>query len=119
MGENRSKKMKSDLMTKDEVSKILRLSKSDLKEFESEGLFDYADKAKRKIDHRNFERLKVALSLKRDLGVNVQGIDVILHMREKMRRMQTDLNTLLIQIRRRLGQRIYRNLNRIQGKSES
>ncbi len=84
------------------VSKRLRISKRDLKEFESEGVFDYADKLKKTIDEKNYERLKIAVSLKKEMGVNLEGIDVILHMRDKLARMRQDMNKFLKEVRTKL-----------------
>ena len=81
-----------------------------MKEFESEGVFNYTNKTKSRINTQNFERLKVAVSLKQEMGVNVQGIDIILHMREKMARMQTEFNGFLSQVRRNLGKKLDKDL---------
>ncbi len=105
MGESHTKK----LMSKDEVSKSLKIRVKDLKAFEEEGLFSYSDKARKKIDALNFERLKVAVALKRDLGVNEAGIGVILQMRERMDKMQKNFNSVLTKFRRSLGKRLEKN----------
>jgi MerR family transcriptional regulator/heat shock protein HspR len=39
----------------------------------------------------DLERLETILSLTRDLGVNLAGVEVILHMREKMEQLQTEV----------------------------
>ena len=41
------------------------------------------------------ERLEIILTLTRDLGVNLAGVEVILHMKEKIERMQGDVHHLL------------------------
>lgn len=38
----------------------------------------------------DLRRLQVILNLTRELGVNLAGVEVILNMREKMKRMQTE-----------------------------
>jgi MerR family transcriptional regulator/heat shock protein HspR len=43
----------------------------------------------------DLERLETILSLTRDLGVNLAGVEVILNMREKMERMQQELEEIL------------------------
>ena len=40
---------------------------------------------------RDLERLEVILSLTRDLGVNLAGVEIILNMREKMEAMQRQI----------------------------
>lgn len=47
----------------------------------------------------DLERLEVILNLTRDLGVNLAGVEVILNMREKMRKMQLDLEELIAYLR--------------------
>ena len=41
------------------------------------------------------ERLHLILSLTRDLGVNLAGVEVVLNMREKMLKMQQEISELL------------------------
>jgi MerR family transcriptional regulator, heat shock protein HspR len=43
----------------------------------------------------DLERLEVILNLTRDLGVNLAGVEVILSMREKMVKMQGDLEEIV------------------------
>jgi MerR family transcriptional regulator/heat shock protein HspR len=43
----------------------------------------------------DLERLETILSLTRDLGVNLAGVEVILNMREKMEKMQQELEEIL------------------------
>ena len=47
----------------------------------------------------DLERLEVILSLTRDLGVNLAGVEVILGMREKMVRLQEDLEEVITFVR--------------------
>ena len=46
----------------------------------------------------DLKRLEVILSLTRDLGVNLAGVEIILNMRSKMERMQNEINDFLHQI---------------------
>jgi MerR family transcriptional regulator/heat shock protein HspR len=108
----RSKTLKGS-RTKEEVSKILRINIRELKELEEEGLFEFADRAKQLIDHKNFERLRVAVSLKRDLGVNNAGLDVILNMREKMTKMRTEMNDFLAEVRKKLKGKLSENADKL------
>ena len=52
---------------------------------------------------KDLERLEVILSLTRDLGVNLAGVEVVLNMREKMERMQTEIEELIAYVQQRLG----------------
>jgi len=43
----------------------------------------------------DLRQLKLILNLIRELGVNLAGVEVILNMRQKMQRMETEVNELL------------------------
>jgi MerR family transcriptional regulator/heat shock protein HspR len=113
MRTTRSKTMNKGTRTKGEVSKILKLNNKEWKEFEDEGLFEFVDRKKQLIDSKNFERLRVAASLKRELGVNIAGIDVILNMREKMTRMRTDMNSFLATVRKKFENQLHHNVKKL------
>lgn len=49
----------------------------------------------RLYSEQDLERLEVILNLTRDLGVNLAGVEVILNMREKMARMQKEVDELV------------------------
>jgi MerR family transcriptional regulator/heat shock protein HspR len=51
------------------------------------------------------ERLEVILHLTRDLGVNLAGVDIILNMREKMGRMQTQMQEFIATLNSELAAR--------------
>ena len=53
----------------------------------------------RLYDADTIERLEIILTLTRDLGVNLAGVEVILHMKEKIERMQGDVHHLLAVLR--------------------
>jgi MerR family transcriptional regulator/heat shock protein HspR len=53
----------------------------------------------RLYDTDTIERLEIILTLTRDLGVNLAGVEVILHMKEKIERMQGDVHHLLAVLR--------------------
>lgn len=97
-----------------EISKVLKVSDQRMKVFEREGLFQFTDKTKRYVDHENFERLRVAVDLQRDLGVNLEGVDVILAMREKMKRMKDQINGFLGSVRRELRGKLLKDLSRLE-----
>lgn len=104
--------------TKAEVAKTLRLDEREFKEFEKEGLFAYGDRSKKWIDAINFERLRVAVELRREFGVNLPGIDVILAMREKMTKMKQEMNKFLSEVREGLGDQVEENLGAIASKTK-
>lgn len=53
----------------------------------------------RLYDADTIERLEIILTLTRDLGVNLAGVEVILHMKEKIEKMQGDVHELLSVLR--------------------
>jgi MerR family transcriptional regulator/heat shock protein HspR len=68
-----------------------------LRLYEREGLISPPRSAgnTRLYDDRTLERLETILTLTRDLGVNLAGVEVILNMREQMEKMQIEADRLL------------------------
>lgn len=68
-----------------------------LRLYEREGLITPPRSAgnTRLYDDRTLERLETILTLTRDLGVNLAGVEVILNMREQMEKMQIEADRLL------------------------
>ena len=68
-----------------------------LRLYEREGLIKPTRSAgnTRLYDEEAIRRLEIILTLTRDLGVNLAGVEVILNMKEQMDRMQVDLDRLL------------------------
>lgn len=56
----------------------------------------------RLYDEETLERLETILTLTRDLGVNLAGVEVILNMREQMEAMQLEVDRLLEQVKREM-----------------
>ena len=52
----------------------------------------------------DLERLELILTLTRDLGVNLAGVEVVLNMRDKMMDMQKEVGRFLEMIRREFSQ---------------
>ena len=59
----------------------------------------------RLYDSDTIERLEIILTLTRDLGVNLAGVEVILHMKEKIERMQGDVHHMLTVVREEVESR--------------
>ena len=51
----------------------------------------------------DLERLEIILSLTRELGVNLAGVEIILNMREKMDAMQQEFERFFEQLRSHIG----------------
>ncbi|HVN78881.1 MAG TPA: helix-turn-helix transcriptional regulator [Terriglobia bacterium] len=52
----------------------------------------------------DLERLELILTLTRDLGVNLAGVEVVLNMRDKMMEMQKEVGRFLEMIRKEFSQ---------------
>ena len=55
---------------------------------------------------RDIERLEMILTLTRDMGVNLAGVEVILNLREQFSRIQDEMTQFLEAVRAELGDRI-------------
>ncbi|HJX29405.1 MAG TPA: MerR family transcriptional regulator [Thermoanaerobaculia bacterium] len=73
-----------------------------LRLYEREGLIRPTRSAgnTRLYDEDALRRLEIILTLTRDLGVNLAGVEVILNMKERMDKMQGDMERLLDAVRR-------------------
>jgi MerR family transcriptional regulator/heat shock protein HspR len=72
-----------------------------LRMYEREGLLRPArtEGNTRLYDSDTIERLEIILTLTRDLGVNLAGVDVILHMKQRMETWQGGLQKVLTVLR--------------------
>jgi MerR family transcriptional regulator/heat shock protein HspR len=68
-----------------------------LRMYEREGLLRPArtEGNTRLYDNDTIERLEIILTLTRHLGVNLAGVDVILHMKQRMETMQGEVQKIL------------------------
>ena len=75
-----------------------------LRLYEREGLLkpSRTEGNTRTYSEEDLERLETILSLTRDLGVNLAGVEIILNMREKMDRMQREVNEFVAYVRQEL-----------------
>lgn len=51
----------------------------------------------------DLQRLEIILTLTRELGVNLAGVEVILHMREKMEKMQVQVEEMMDFVREQVS----------------
>lgn len=72
-----------------------------LRMYEKEGLIRPVRSAgnTRLYDEKTIRRLETILTLTRDLGVNLAGVEVILNMREQLEKMRQERDTLLETLR--------------------
>jgi MerR family transcriptional regulator/heat shock protein HspR len=78
-----------------------------LRLYEREGLLkpSRTDGNTRLYSEEDLEQLETILSLTRDLGVNLAGVEVILNMKEHMEQMQGEVDRLLEYVRREAADR--------------
>jgi len=78
-----------------------------LRLYEREGLIKPARSTgnTRLYDEEAIRRLEIILTLTRDLGVNLAGVEVILHMREQMEKMQGEVDRLIDFVKRQADER--------------
>ena len=74
------------------VAELYDIHPQTLRLYEREGLLKPSRSVgnTRLYEDSDLERLEVILSLTRDLGVNLAGVEIILNMREKMGQMQRE-----------------------------
>ena len=78
-----------------------------LRLYEREGLIQPVRSSgnTRLYDDVTISRLEIVLTLTRELGVNLAGVEVILNMREQMERMQNEMDNALESVRLEMAQR--------------
>lgn len=79
------------------VAELYDIHPQTLRLYEREGLLkpSRSDGNTRLYEDSDLERLEIILSLTRDLGVNLAGVEIILNMREKMDAMQKEFENFL------------------------
>ncbi len=105
------------------VAELYEIHPQTLRQYEREGLLrpSRSEGNTRLYAQQDLERLEVILSLTRELGVNLAGVEVILNMRENMERLQQEIGGLvgfvrddLLRESNQLRQRFDRALVRIE-----
>lgn len=83
------------------VSERYSIHPQTLRLYEREGLIKPARSAgnTRLYDEEALRRLEIILTLTRELGVNLAGVEVILNMKERMDQMQGEVDRLLQYVR--------------------
>ncbi|HEX6202343.1 MAG TPA: MerR family transcriptional regulator [Thermoanaerobaculia bacterium] len=89
------------------VAERFEIHPQTLRLYEREGLINPARSKgnTRLYDEETLRRLETILTLTRDLGVNLAGVEVILNLREQLQNMQLEVDRLLDQVRRDLTDR--------------
>lgn len=84
------------------VSRMYNIHPQTLRLYEREGLLkpSRSEGNTRLYTEEDIKQLELILSLIRDLGVNLAGVEVILNMREKIAEIEVEVNEFLEYIRR-------------------
>ncbi len=87
------------------VARRYNIHPQTLRLYEREGLLkpSRTDGNTRLYAPEDLERLETILTLTRDLGVNLAGVEIILNMRQKMDRMQHEVNEFMAYVKRELA----------------
>jgi MerR family transcriptional regulator, heat shock protein HspR len=88
------------------VAEMYNIHPQTLRLYEREGLLQpsRSDGNTRLFVDSDLERLEVILSLTRDLGVNLAGVEIILNMREKMNAMQQEFERFFEYLKSHAGE---------------
>ncbi len=98
----KKKKEPKDYYHISSVSRMYNIHPQTLRLYEREGLLtpSRSEGNTRLYTENDLKRLEFILSLTRDLGVNLAGVEVILNMRQKMEQVETEVNEFLDYVRR-------------------
>src|ERR1700752_3361624 len=90
------------------VSQKYDIHPQTLRLYEREGLLkpSRTDGNTRLYSEEDLEQLETTLSLTRDLGVNLAGVEIILNMRRKIEAMQHEVNEFMDYVKRELSRGI-------------
>jgi len=99
------------------VAELYKLHPQTLRLYERVGLLkpSRSDGNTRLYTDSDLERLEVILTLTREMGVNLAGIEIILNMREKMAEMQQQMETFTSFVHQELSRGMRSATSRSQG----
>ena len=88
------------------VSEMLELHPQTLRQYERMGLVTPSRTMgnTRLYSDEDIERLKFIITLSKDMGVNLAGVEIILNMREQIEALQTQLEGMKEYIRQKMGE---------------
>ena len=86
------------------VSEMYDIHPQTLRLYEREGLLkpSRSDGNTRLYSEEDLKQLEFILSLTRDLGVNLAGVEVVMNMRQKLEQIESEVNEFLEYIRREI-----------------
>ncbi len=89
------------------VAERFEIHPQTLRLYEREGLITpkRSDGNTRLYDSETLRRLEIVLTLTREMGVNLAGVEVVLNMREQLDRMRDEMDSALEEVRRQAADR--------------
>jgi len=92
------------------VAEMLEVHPQTLRLYEREGFVtpSRTDGGVRLYSDNDVDQVKMILRLTRDLGVNLAGVEVILSMREKMERLQQEMDEMTSEMHKRFEDEVTR-----------
>ena len=83
------------------VSEMLDLHPQTIRQYERMGLVkpQRTEGNTRLYSDEDIERLKLIITLTKDLGVNIAGVEIIINMKEQIEELQNTINELLVFIK--------------------
>jgi MerR family transcriptional regulator/heat shock protein HspR len=98
------------------VAEMYNIHPQTLRLYEREGLLvpSRTDGNTRLYGEEDLERLETILNLTRDLGVNLAGIEIILNMRQRMQKMQEEMQAFVAFVQKEILNRSPLDQERIQ-----
>jgi MerR family transcriptional regulator/heat shock protein HspR len=90
------------------VSEMLELHPQTLRQYERMGLVQPSRTMgnTRLYSDEDIERLKFIITLSKDMGVNLAGVEIILNMREQINELQSQLEGMKEYVKQRMGEEI-------------
>jgi len=101
--------MPVEYWTIEEIKERLNVGETFLAELESEEIvvsFVHPEKKTRAFSHEEIEKIRLAAMLVHELGVNLAGVEVILHMRRNMLEMRNQVDRILEYIARQVREHL-------------
>ena len=83
------------------VAQILKIHPQTLRQYEREGLIkpSRTNGKIRLYSQKDIDNIKTVLTLTRNLGINLAGVDVILKLNKKIEKLESDIENYKIRIR--------------------
>ena len=93
------------------VSEMYEIHPQTLRQYEREGLMkpSRSDGNTRLYTDDDLDRLEIILSLTRELGVNLAGVEIILNMRDRMEQVNSGLEKMFTYLRGKFGEEFSNN----------